>query len=202
MVERPAARPIWWIGADQRRYAGLRWTGRWSSASAASTTSCRQPDTGLPCHRVFREPRGRPYGISTVSGLPVRRLARPAGRICRARVASYPRLKGRTLSTGFGVVAGQPVLGVDVDRAHAVGGVPGGLDVAVSGLVAQVAAGELPALLDGDGVLDAGDRALDGGVPVGQLLGLRADGDPAGLADQLGLRLLASVTRTISPPGW
>lgn len=65
-----------------------------------------------------------------------------------------------TLSIGLRVVAGQPVLGADVDRAHAAGDVPGGLDVAVGALVAQVAAGELPPLLDGDGVLDRGDRAV------------------------------------------
>ena len=64
------------------------------------------------------------------------------------------------LAGQLGVVPGQPVLGAHEDADHAFGGAGGALDVGVGAFGAEVAAGEGPALLDGDGVLDRGDRAL------------------------------------------
>jgi tetratricopeptide (TPR) repeat protein len=64
------------------------------------------------------------------------------------------------LAGQLGVVAGQPVLGAHEDADHAFGGAGGAFDVGVGAFGAEVAAGEGPALLDGDGVLDRGDRSL------------------------------------------
>src|SRR5687768_4648780 len=64
------------------------------------------------------------------------------------------------LAGQLGVVAGQPVLGAHEDADHAFGGAGVAFDVGVGAFGAEVAAGEGPALPDGDGVLDRGDRSL------------------------------------------
>lgn len=60
----------------------------------------------------------------------------------------------------LGVVAGEPVFGAHVDADHAFGGAGRVLDVGVGAFGAEVAVGEGPALVDGDGVVDGGDRAF------------------------------------------
>src|SRR5688572_4916455 len=76
------------------------------------------------------------------------------------------------LAGHLGVVAGQPVLGAHEDADHAFGGAGGAVDVGVGAFGTEVAAGDGPALLDGDGVLDRGGRAFGCGVPVRELRAL------------------------------
>ena len=52
-------------------------------------------------------------------------------------------------------------------------------------------------MLDGDGVLDRGDRALGGGVLVGECRALDAQGDPAGAPEEIFKSAIENVRPTV-----